>query len=614
MYGERNPVSHDASVYEISQARLQNLNVRNARESMEYVPGIYFSKTFRNESTFRLRGFEQRQISVFLNGIPVSAPYNGVIDVSQLTGADLHSVRVSRGSSSMLYGGNSLGGSVNLITAPPEQGMSGSVRLERSDHGRTFGTVNLSGGTDRFRVSASGSYDDADAFRLPSAYDPTLNEDGEERENSAYTKKHAGLKFHYLINSSHKVGIHYNLTRNRYNVPPNAVSSWARYWQFPLWQKQMMSLNSEHVFASGVRLRTVIYEDRYKNKLRSFDDDTYSSQNRGYAFDSVYDDYTRGINLYPKFRILSAGYTEGALTYKKDVHREGPSFGDYGVYSTGMWIAGIEQDFNISNRLNMVIGINGNYLVPTQAEDLQLRDPLTQMNGRMGVEYQVNKGVSGYVTISRKSRFPTLKELYSSRLGRNIPNPELESETSLQAEVGGKYIRNRIQLSASVYKSAVSDLIGNVVVGEGKSQLQNINSASLAGGEIGIQYRTASHSVYLNYAYLDAVNTSDDRPSQHLEYRPVHRMNGLFHIRLFQSIDLDAEASYTADQYFQNSDTGDWERLNDIFLVNLKADYRIFEKTRLYIGFDNLLDRAYFSEYGVPMPGREMTLGMKYGF
>lgn len=91
-------------------------------------------------------------------------------------------------------------------------------------------------------------------------------------------------------------------------------------------------------------------------------------------------------------------------------------------------------------------------------------------------------------------------------------------------------------------------------------------------------------------------------------------MNGLFHFRFFQSTGLDAEASYTADQYFQNSDTGDWERLNDIFLVNLKVDYRIFEKTRLYIGCDNLLDRAYFSEYGVPMPGRQMTLGMIYSF
>ena len=96
------------------------------------------------------------------------------------------------------------------------------------------------------------------------------------------------------------VGMQFHRVENQFHVPPNASVSRPRFWRFPYWNKHVYSLNSRHVFMDYFILRTVTYFDGYRNKLRSFDDETYSSQERGYAFDSYYDDYSYGIMAYPQ--------------------------------------------------------------------------------------------------------------------------------------------------------------------------------------------------------------------------------------------------------------------------------------------------------------------------
>ncbi len=608
---DRNAVSRTVTVYEWDQRQIENLDVRSPRDALEYMPGLYFSRTFRNEYSFVLRGFEQRQVSVFLDGVPISVPYDGLVDVSQFAGADLERVRVSQGFSSMLYGANSLGGTVNLMTRSPAADWTLGARVEGSDHGRTFGTVTFAGGTEHLRLTGSASLDRASSFRLSSDFTPTRNEDGGARNNSEYFRTRFGLKAEYIINPSHRVGVHLSGTDNEFNVPPDAVSEWVRYWRFPVWQKGLLSLNTGHLFGEKVSLRTAWYYDRYRNKLRSFDDDTYSTQTRGYAFDSEYDDYSLGVNLYPTFSALPFGLTHTVLSYKKDVHRQSDGEGPFERYSTEMLTLGIEQDVDWTPSLSMVAGMNVNYLRPLFAEGLPLRDPLHQVNGQLALQYRLAPALSSHVAVARKSRFPTLKELYSSRLGRNIPNPDLRSESSLHAEVGVDLEAGAWRGGLSVFRSDLRDLIGNVVVGEGMRQLQNINTARMQGVEVDVQHQSNRWSIGVNYALLSAVNTSDERESRHLEYRPAHRLNALVSYGLQDRIRLGSEVTYTAGQYYQNPDNGAWERLNDMLWVNLRLEYQVVRGVRGYTRVDNVFDAAYYSRHGVPLPGREMSVGMK---
>jgi iron complex outermembrane recepter protein len=89
------------------------------------------------------------------------------------------------------------------------------------------------------------------------------------------------LRAQYLISDAHRVGLNLSGTDNRYDVPPNALAERPRYWRFPMWRRGLASINTQHVLGSRVGLRTAWFHDGYQNVLRSFDDDTYTTQERG---------------------------------------------------------------------------------------------------------------------------------------------------------------------------------------------------------------------------------------------------------------------------------------------------------------------------------------------
>jgi iron complex outermembrane recepter protein len=620
--GERSSVNRAATASEVDHFRIRQLDARSARDALEFVPGVYFHRNSRNEFAFRLRGFEQRQVTVFLDGVPVSLAYDGLVDISQFSAADLHRVQVSQGFSSMLYGANSLGGSINLVTAPPARRPAVSARLEQSDHGRSFAAGSVAGGLGALRLSGSASWTEAASFRLSNRFEPAANEAGGERDNSGYEKKQAGLRAHYTFSPAHQAGVSLARVENRYDVPPNALSAHPRFWRFPEWSRSQASLTTRHLLGEHLALRTAWYQDSYYNLLRSFDDATYTTQTRRYAFDSEYDDDSRGVNLYPSLTLLPFGRTEALFAYRKDVHREGDLQSPHTRVDAATLTLALEQDVQLSERLGFVVGAGMSRLSPAArgatgatgaAADgaAPAFAAMRQHNGQVAVQYRWNTALSTHVALSRKSRFPTLKEFYSARQGQYLPNPELRSEAAIHAEVGTGFQTGGWRARAALFRSELEDLIADVALGHNVRQMQNVRTATMQGGELELGRELGSASAALNYSFLAAENTSADAESRRLEYRPAHRLTGLVELRPHPRMSAGLEASYTARQFFRNPDSGSWQRLDDGALLNLRAEYRLRPGLGLYGRVDNVLDRAHDSQYGVPMPGRELSTGLK---
>ncbi|MCK5033629.1 MAG: TonB-dependent receptor [Calditrichia bacterium] len=610
--GERIPVIESATIHEISTKQISNLDIKSVNDALAYSPGIYFSRTTKNENTFKLRGFEQRQVSVFLDGIPITVPYDGVIDISQISGDNLEQIRVSRGISSILYGANTLGGTVNIITANPVQNNQLNLRLEGSNHNRFFSSINFRGSFNKFRMSLSASYDKSDDYKLSESFTDLPNQSGSKRSNSDFEKKSVSLKLQYNLNTKNNLGLQFSAIDNKYNIPPNASVERPRYWQFPDWKKNIFSLNTESFISDNLILRSVWFYDNYYNQLKSYDDDTYSTQTRRYAFNSKYDDYSLGSILYPQFNLFSFGSTNSVLSFKKDVHRE-KSTGDnsFSEYAIATWTIGMEQDVLVSKNINSSVGWSVNYLQPTKAAEIELREPITLVNGQLAVQYSLFPSVNLNFAAGNKSRFPTLKELYSERLSRNIANPELKPEYSFNTELGIQYTAENMNLQISLFSNQLTGLIANQQLENNIQQLQNTGKAFLRGFEINGENQIFNSSMFLNYTYLISKNESKNRTSKYLEYRPVHRLNLIWQKEIFTNFFAHLETSYTADQKYQNPDTIVWEDLNDFFTLNLKINYNLYEYANIYLRINNAFDKNYFSQYGIPMPGREFVTGVK---
>lgn len=53
--------------------------------------------------------------------------------------------------------------------------------------------------------------------------------------------------------------------------------------------------------------------------------------------------------------------------------------------------------------------------------------------------------------------------------------------------------------------------------------------------------------------------------------------------------------------------------LNKFAVFNLKFDYLFLNDFYCYLRIDNIFDENYVCEYGIPMPGRELSVCIKFG-
>ncbi|GIS80522.1 MAG: hypothetical protein CM1200mP14_20880 [Gammaproteobacteria bacterium] len=78
---------------------------------------LVIRKNSRGESQPALRGSEERQIGIFLDGIPITIGWDHRSDMSIVPMTGAQSVRVVRGSSSVLHGPNTIGGVIEVDIA-----------------------------------------------------------------------------------------------------------------------------------------------------------------------------------------------------------------------------------------------------------------------------------------------------------------------------------------------------------------------------------------------------------------------------------------------------------------------------------------------------------------
>ena len=127
---EASPLSPVADTF--NNDEIVNRRAVNVAASLDYLPGVAVdhADAGRNEAAIWLRGFSTRgQVPLYIDGIPVSMPYDGTIDFNRFLANDIAEVQVSKGFSSPLLGANSMGGSINLVTKQPVKKLDGDALI-----------------------------------------------------------------------------------------------------------------------------------------------------------------------------------------------------------------------------------------------------------------------------------------------------------------------------------------------------------------------------------------------------------------------------------------------------------------------------------------------------
>lgn len=607
---EQSGLVKSSSVFDVNLQSIENYDNNDITSSLKYYSGLHITTTSKNESKIYMRGYEQRQVAVFLDGVPIYEPYSGMIDLSNLPVSSIEKITVSKGMPSLAYGANSMGGTINFVTKSSQE-QKISLNMESgSSHNLAIGT---SGGIGNFYYNIHAGYNKSSGYQIPSKNENYRNENGGIRDNSQYENLGGMIKLG--VNNLYNFNIAYSLMiiDNQKGVPADVYTKNPRYWRYTEWKKTTNNLMFSRTFGNIIRIKGNLFYDTYKNVLDSYDNATFTTQTMRYAFRSKYDDHSIGLNLISDFDALKLGITRLSFAWKKDVHKEEGNFNEgFSSYEASVMSTGIEQDINLSQRLSAVVGLGYDLLTPIYANEGELRENSSSLNGFMGISFRATEDLSIHINGSKKSRFPTLKEFYSQTAGRDLANPNLAIEKSINSELGFAYQANReLIINGSLFYSSINDLINLVFLEGGLRQYQNIGKAEMKGAEIAFRYIGKNISTNLTYTYLDAKNVSEDRESDILEYRPEHVLSLTADYGFTFGTTIRGELVYTANKYGVDSDTREFVKMENIMTTNIRISQQLFENYLVYLRANNIFNTYYESEYGFPQAGRELFIGLR---
>ncbi len=141
----------------------QELAGRDIPMVLNSTPGVYATESGGGDGDARItiRGFNQRNVAIMLDGVPVNDMENGWVYWSNWFGLDMiqRTMQVQRGLGSSKLGIPSVGGTINILTQGISNKPSGTVKQEITDYGyyrTSFGVS--SGKIGNWGVTAAGSY------------------------------------------------------------------------------------------------------------------------------------------------------------------------------------------------------------------------------------------------------------------------------------------------------------------------------------------------------------------------------------------------------------------------------------------------------------------------
>lgn len=583
--------------------------------------GITASKVGpRNEDTIYLRGFDLRQTPLYVDGIPVYVPYDGYVDLARFLSADVGEVRVSRGLTSNLYGPNTLGGAINVVSRRPSRPFEAVGSLSFGSGEVVDGAVQLGSQRNGFYVNGGVSALRRDTYPLSDDFTPNVNQPGGDRLNADAEDYKVNAAVGYMTSSGSEYVLRVVRQRGEKGNPLYAGSDplvRPRFWQWPYWDKDSVYGLANYQFGDAAWLKARVYYDTFENSLFAFDDATFTTQARPSSFRSRYDDYTVGTTLEAGGNLSQRLTLRAVAHWKSDVHREANDGEPQRRVEDRLLSGGTELTAQLRSNLSLVAGLSVDNQDAVQAQDFQggvITDfPMasaTGVNPQLTMYYGFADSGRLHAGVSRKTRLPTIKDRYSYRMGQALPNPSLEAERATSVEVGyERPLTGQLNLSATALYIDVDDLVQQVFLQPNLFQLQNVGRVAHTGFDVDLRARWHTRvETRVGYNYLHRETKST--PAVPLLNTPGHKLLATAIVQPVNRLQLATVLAVESQRTVQN-EGGTLLRLSSYATLDVKGGWQIARDISAEAGVRNLFDRNYFLADGYPQPGRTLYVGAR---
>lgn len=576
-----------ATISELKIEKFELFKPKDLTDVITYTTGTYVSSGSKGEWGIKIRGLGNNRITLLYDGIPIYEPYYNSFDGKTFTTDQVDSIKVVKGASSILYGPNTMGGIIDVISKRPETNQL-MLRLD-------YGTQNTYGVYANGALRGKNMLFTGSAFREASDGFNSVNAgETELRLNSDYERTNIGGKLYFYPGGNAEIMAEVNYYQSEYGIPTATDFYKKQYWRFKDWQRLMTNLGGSFPILNGGYIKTRLYYVKHYNVLDAYKSDQFSER----QWESTYDNYALGAFILGMVPLGEKNQLQTSVTYRDDdVRTQSDLNKAWEHYEHKVFSLGLEDHFRISDKVELMAGASLDHLNKQNGENK------TTLNPILGVKFNPREYIDLHLTLSQKSHFPSMKNLYSAP--ENGGNPDLRDEIGTNVELGFTYDRHWF-LSAAVYYNDIRDMIESRINADFIKQNINIARAKIKGFELEARKTLGLFSLAANYTFLD---TKNEENGDRLDLIPASQLN--VSLRFFRAdlFSLIVWGVYASDSIY-HSNTG-IITVDPYAIMNASME-RSFGKFSIYLKAENLLNNEYWSEPGFPMKGRTITAGARF--
>ena len=374
----------------LDKAEMDNHDFVKVSQAFDYLPGVDIQHISgnRNEAGIMVRGFSTRgQVPFYLDGIPISVPYDGYVDFNRFLSSDLAEVQASRGYSSPLLGPNALGGAINLVTKEPVNKLEGEALIGTGSGDTLLSALRLGSRWRHFFIQ--GSFDWLQNDFLPLSGDfpvhqytnlPHIVMTDRLNHSGSRDEKYSG-RFGWTPKGEDEYVFSYINQKGEKGVPlyqgTNTAAAFRNFWSWPYWDMDSYYFHSTTGLGEMSSISFHGFYNQFRNSIDMFSNDTYTVMNTKNAEHSFYDEHTDGATAQFTTRLLPRNVISASFFFRDDTHKE------HGVYP-GMspfpliepvlldrdqqTSIGLQDEITISSRLHATAGFSADHFDGLQGQ------------------------------------------------------------------------------------------------------------------------------------------------------------------------------------------------------------------------------------------------------
>jgi len=557
------------SVSQVSRKDIENSGQINILPALNtYVPGIFvternvlgFGVSTGGSGAVSMRGVSgspNTEILMLIDGHP---QYQGIFGhplADAYVASDVEKVEVIRGSASILYGSNAMGGAINIITKKQrEDGLKINLgaAFGSFDTQKYYGTIGYK--KDQLSVFASVNHDQTDGIRANTDFNIT----------NGYTKVGYVLSKHLELTADFSIAkFNGNDNGSIYAAPAPFNIDITR-------GKTSVSLENKN--------------DKLEGAFKLYHN--FGTHDLSDGFHST--DHNSGLMFYQTLKL----FTGNTITVGTDIKQYGGKVNQTAV-----------KDSLITVNESAVYAYAQQALLDNVSLSAGLR---LEHNSKYGTELIPFAGLtynpSLYTTIktsvSKGFRSPTIMEMYLY-----APNPDLKPERMMNYEVSWlqSALENRLQFDFTAYLIKGTNLIEVTPGVPPVMTRKNLGAFTNKGLEFSAKYfLTKNLYLNVNYSYLNLEKPVLAAPRQQFNIN----VNYTYKIWTLNVSSQYIEKLYTSIVTSQNQLITKTLNYN---LLNARLSAKPIKSLELFVAGNNLLNQKYEINYGYPMPGIYFNTG-----